>query len=311
MLIKKYSNTLSMPRACRLFAGAASVAVLLAACGQKDEKAAPSQVLAKVNDGEITVMQLNGVLRSAGATADQALAKQNALDYLVNQEILQQKAAELKLDRDPDVMQAVEQAKRQILAAAALNKLQAKAAEPGAAEVQKFYESNPALFAQHAVYEFAMFNLPVAQLSAEVKAAIEKSHSAVDTKQALESVHLAFQEKTSRVAAEQLPMDLLQQLFKLKAGDILVRPEAGNVMLVQLLRAEASPMSLADSKERIVAYLKQTAEQESAASKLAELKKAAKVTYLKRFSDTAAASVPAVAAKGLSTDTVNSGLKGF
>ncbi|WP_159876258.1 EpsD family peptidyl-prolyl cis-trans isomerase [Aquitalea denitrificans] len=311
MLIKKYPNTLSMPRACRLFAGVASVAVLLAGCGQKDEKAAPSQVLAKVNDGEITVMQLNGVLRGAGNTADQALAKQNALDYLVNQEILQQKAAELKLDRDPDVMQAVEQAKRQILAAAALSKLQAKAGEPGAAEVQKFYESNPALFSQHATYEFTMFNLPVAQLPGEVKAAIEQSHSAAQTKQALESMHQAFQEKTSRVAADQLPMDLLLQLFKLKAGDILVRPEAGNVMLVQLVRVEGSPVSLADSKERIVAYLKQTAEQESANSKLAELKKAAKVTYLKRFANNAAASAPAAAANGLSTDTVNSGLKGF
>ncbi|QLG90096.1 hypothetical protein HQ393_17450 (plasmid) [Chitinibacter bivalviorum] len=38
------------------------IACSLTACNDKDEKKSPSQVLAKVNDAEITVHQLNFVL---------------------------------------------------------------------------------------------------------------------------------------------------------------------------------------------------------------------------------------------------------
>lgn len=297
-------------QSCGVIACTLGVIALLAGCGQED-KTAPSQVLARVNDGEITVMQLNNLLRSAGPAAAQAETKQNALDFLVNQELLQQKAAELQLDREPDVMQAIEQAKRQILAAAALNKLMIKTNDPSELEVQKFYDANPALFAQHASYEFTMFNLPLASLPAEVKVAIEKSHSIAETRQGLQSVHQAFQEKSNHLLAEQLPIDLLQQISRMKVGDILVRPEGNSVILVQLGNVEASPLSLPDSKERIVNYLKQSAEQEARKNKLAELKRTAKISYLKRFAEQTSASAAAATAKGSPADTVNLGLKGF
>lgn len=291
----------------RLTGGVLAMALALSACN-KDDKVAPSQVLAKVNDHEITVMQLNGILRSAGNDADNATVKQNALDFLINQEVLQQKAVELKLDRDPDVMQAVEQAKRQILAAAALNKLQSKPNDPTESDVHKFYEANPALFAQHANYEFSLFNLPVHDLPSAVKDALNASRSVADTRQLLEQAKQVFQEKTNRAAAEQLPMDLLAQLSKLKQGDILVRPEGDHLMLVQLIQVESQPLTLEASKEKIIAYLKQVDQQESGSSKMAELRKAANLVYVKRFAE-AAASAPV--ASGLSANTVNSGLKGF
>ncbi|KJV26046.1 hypothetical protein VI06_17435 [Aquitalea magnusonii] len=284
------------------------IACLTMTACNKDDKPAPSQVLAKVNDHEITVMQLNGMLRSVGNAAENASVKQSALDFLIDQEVLQQKAVDLKLDRDPDVMQAIEQAKRQILAAAALNKLQVKPLDPSDADVQKFYDGNPALFAQHASYEFSLFNLPVKDLPEALKTALNASHSVAETRQILEQAHQAFQEKNNHMAAEQLPMELLSQLFKLKVGDILLRPEGDHLILVQLSRVESQPLTLQDSKEKIVSYLKQTALQDSSASKMAELRKAASVVYVKRFAEVAAS---APASSNLPANTLNSGLKGF
>ena len=307
MLTSNVQNRALSSFSLRLTAGVVIACLTLTACN-KDDKPAPSQVLAKVNDHEITVMQLNGMLRSVGNAAENATVKQSALDFLIDQEVLQQKAVDLKLDRDPDVMQAIEQAKRQILAAAALNKLQVKPLDPTDADVQKFYDVNPALFAQHASYEFSLFNLPVKDLPESLKTALNASRSVAETRQILEQAHQAFQEKNNHMAAEQLPMELLSQLFKLKVGDILLRPEGDHLILVQLSRVESQPLTLQDSKEKIVSYLKQTALQDSSASKMAELRKAASVVYVKRFAE-AAASSPA--SGNLPANTLNSGLKGF
>jgi EpsD family peptidyl-prolyl cis-trans isomerase len=307
MLTSNVQNRALSSVLIRLTASVIIACLTLTACN-KDDKAAPSQVLAKVNDHEITVMQLNGMLRTVGNAAENANVKQSALDFLIDQEVLQQKAVDLKLDRDPDVMQAIEQAKRQILAAAALSKLQVKPLDPSDADVQKFYDGNPALFAQHASYEFSLFNLPVKDLPEGLKSSLNASRSVAETRQMLEQAHQAFQEKNNRMAAEQLPMDLLSQLFKLKVGDILLRPEGDHLILVQLNRVDSLPLTLQDSKEKIVSYLKQTALQDSSASKMAELRKAVSVVYVKRFAETAASSP---ASSNLPANTLNSGLKGF
>jgi hypothetical protein len=93
--------------------------LLLAGCAQKDEKS-QTQVLARVNNAEITVLELNSVLsQRPDLKGDSNNQRQQALDYLVDQEVLVQKAADLKLDQEPAVLAAIEAGRRQVLAAAA------------------------------------------------------------------------------------------------------------------------------------------------------------------------------------------------
>src|SRR6185369_12405847 len=77
-----------------------------------------SQVVATVNGAEITVSQLRTALLAKGEAQPTAQTTQQALDGLVNEQLLVDAALANKLDRDPTVVQALEAARRQFLARA-------------------------------------------------------------------------------------------------------------------------------------------------------------------------------------------------
>ena len=108
----------------------ASTALLLAGCGGNKETA--SQTAAKVNRDEITVHQINFVLQQQrGLRPEQAdAAGKQILERLIDQQLALQKAGDLKLDREPAVVQQMEAAKREILARAYLEKVGEGAAKP-------------------------------------------------------------------------------------------------------------------------------------------------------------------------------------
>ena len=84
-------------------ASLAAIAMTLVACGGSRQEGQASQTAAKVNKEEITVHQINHALsRQRAVPADQAAsASQRVLESLIDQQLAIDKAAELKLDRDP------------------------------------------------------------------------------------------------------------------------------------------------------------------------------------------------------------------
>src|SRR6185369_1599295 len=76
------------------------------------------------------------------------------LDRVIDRELLVQQAQQLGLDRDPEVARKVEEARRQVLAQAWLDRAAARDNRSSAAETAKFYDENPALFAQRRIYRF-------------------------------------------------------------------------------------------------------------------------------------------------------------
>src|SRR4051794_36301279 len=134
--------------------------ILLTGCGKVDdkkaeEKKAPTQVAAKVNSTEITISQINNVLARTPNIAPEAAnqAKREILNKLVDQELAKEQAVELKLDRSPNVVQAMEAAKSEILARAYVEQLAATQPRPTPEEVKKYYLEHPELFSQRHVFE--------------------------------------------------------------------------------------------------------------------------------------------------------------
>lgn len=285
------------------------IACALTACGDKEEKKSPSQVLAKVNDGEITVHQLNFVLgQIPNAQPEQ---KQQVLDQLVDQELLVQKAAELKLDREPNVLQAIENAKRQILAQAAAERVIGKPAEPAKTAIDEFYAKNPALFAERKNYEFVAFVIEKAAYSDALAAALNTATTPALVKSALDGAQVKFSSSDAARTAEQLPMPMLPKFAAMNIGDIMALQEGDKMILLQLKATQAAAIAPHDAEPLIKRYLSNNEAQTQAQAKMKALRDAAKVEYLQRFASEVAVAKPATQAGSATDDSLKAGLKGL
>src|SRR5450830_1611478 len=91
---------------------AAGVLVLLGAISAcNDQEKSTSKVLVKVNGDDITARQLEAELWSAtptSAAAPRPGIRKQALEALIDRQVLLDEALRNKVDRDPKVIQAVE-----------------------------------------------------------------------------------------------------------------------------------------------------------------------------------------------------------
>src|SRR5205814_9580419 len=113
-----------------------------------------TQVAARVNDTEISLAQLQHVLqRQPRVSPERAEAQtRSVLDGIVDQELAAQAARKSGLDRDPRVVRALEAAKRHLPARAYQDVLADRATLPSSDDVDRYYDSQPALFAQRRFY---------------------------------------------------------------------------------------------------------------------------------------------------------------
>ena len=186
-------------------------ACLLAGCGDKKEKAA-SQTAAKVNKDEITVHQINFVLQQQrNLRPEQAdAASKQILERLIDQELALQKADDLKLDRDPRVVQQLEAAEREIIARAYVEKVGEAAAKPTPEEIKKYYDDKPALFKDRRIYSIQ--EIAIEAKPEQVPALREKLAAAKNINEFVEFLKandFSFAGNQAVRAAEQLPLQSL------------------------------------------------------------------------------------------------------
>ncbi len=270
--------------------------LLLTACGGENKKKPASQVAVKVNNEEISVHQINTVLSRGGPSplAQTEQASRDILEKLIDQELLVQKAVEKKLDRDPNVMQAMEAGRRQILAQAYLEQLTGSAAKPTAEEVKSYYEKHPELFSERRIFRFQEFLIAVGadQLSA-VQEQVARSKSLNELVSWLKARDIKFGSDVTTKAAEQLPMELLPRLHKMKDGEVSIFPTPKGLLIVQLVASQIAPLDLAAATPLIEQFTLNQRRSEMAAKEVAQIRAAAKIEYQGSFTKSAADSKPA------------------
>jgi EpsD family peptidyl-prolyl cis-trans isomerase len=272
----------------RLFflSGLIGIAIALSACGRADGQKAASQVAAKVNGGEITVHQINSVIAGSNRIppdeAKQAAAQ--TLERIIDQELLVQKALKDKLDRDPQVMQSIEDAKRQILARAYIERAAAGSSTESREEIRKFYQENPALFERRRIYRVheLVVVAPREKLDT-LKAATAGAKSLQDVAGWLKSQKLAFQVAMSNRPAEQIPLEILPRVSEMREGQIAVIPTSRGASVVQLLQAQEASLSEQQATPIIEQYLHSRKQLAVAQAEVRKLRQQARIEYVGEF----------------------------
>lgn len=278
---------------------AASAVLLLAGCGDKKKDRVASQTAVKVNKEEITVHQINYVLQQQrGLKPEQAeAASRQILERLIDQELALQKATELKLDREPRVMQQLEAAKREIVARAYLDKVGEAASKPAADEVAKYYEANPALFKDRRIYslqEIAIEAKPeqIAQLRAQLGSAKNISEFV----EYLKANDFRFSGNQAVRPAEQLPLASLGTFAAMKDGQALLNAVPTGAQVIVLAGSRSQPVTLEQATPAIEQFLMNERKRDIIAKDVKAMRDAAAIEYVGKYADAAAAGASAAAA---------------
>ncbi len=278
----------------------AATLVLLSGCGEKKEKAA-SQTAAKVNKEEITVHQINFVLQQQrGLQPEQAeAAGKQILERLIDQELAVQKAEELKLDRDPRVVQQMEAAKREIIARAYVEKTGEAASKPTDADIKAYYDSKPALFSARRIYSLQEIVIEAKpdQMPA-LREQLGAAKSINDFVEFLKANGYRFSGNQAVRPAEQLPLNLLDTFSKLNDGQAVLLPLATGAQVVLLAGSRSEPVDEARAKPAIEQFLLNDAKRKIVESDIKALRAEAKIEYEGKFAPTpadAASAAPAAA----------------
>ena len=271
------------------------VGAVLSGCGAKDS-GGPTQVIAKVSGEEITELQVNQALeRQSGLKPDQIEpVSRKVVAGLVEQEIVLQKARDLKLDRDQRVVQNVEALKREVIARAYLDRISEGATKPSQKEAQAYFDENPALFKQRRVYTFQELSVQASDAQrAGIEAQLTSLKSPADLEAYLKAKQIAARTERSTVAAENIPLPLLQRVSELKVGQGLIVPANGGLRIVLLLGVQDSPVTEEQARPAINAYLLNLRKRKAVEKELSSLRAAAKVEYFGKYADLAASGASA------------------
>jgi EpsD family peptidyl-prolyl cis-trans isomerase len=258
-------------------------ALALVACGNRNKDAAASQTAAKVNKEEITVHQINYVLAQQRAIppAQAASAGKVVLERLIDQELEVQKGTDQKVDRDPRVVQAIEAARREIIARAYLDKIAQGAPKPTPAEVKAYYDAHPALFAHRRVYTFQEIAVVVPPEQADaVRARLEQAKDLPEFTSWLNSAGYRYTVNEATRGAEQLPLANLDRIAAMKDGESLVQPTPSGLNVVYLATSRVEPVDAQHASAAIEQFLLNERKRKLIEDDRKALRANAKIEYL-------------------------------
>jgi EpsD family peptidyl-prolyl cis-trans isomerase len=293
-------------RSCGLHAGRHAAVVLLAVltllagCG-KEKAGDATQIAASVNKGEISVHQVQYALQRQPrlAAAQPQTAARRVLDSLIEQELAAQAARSEGLETDPAVVQAMEAAKREVLARAFQDRLAAKAVSASTDEIERYYDSRPALFNERRLYTLQEFAMDSSEEDLpRIQAALKAAKTVDEIGEALGKIGMRFRSRQIAQAAEDLPMGTLESVAKLAVGQSALIVQPGGAKVYVLLYAQAVPMTRMASKGAIEAYLLGERKRELVGREMKALRDRAQIVYQGTFAEAgSAASAAASAAK--------------
>jgi EpsD family peptidyl-prolyl cis-trans isomerase len=282
----------------------------LAACGNKDVK--PGQSLAKVAGEEVTVHQLNDEL--ARLDNPNEAARKQVLDMLIDRQLLQGEAVRNKLDRDPQVVQAIERSKAQILAEAYLKSRIANLAKPTTAEIEDYFSKHPALFTERKLFDLKELVIASKEFSDPLQAVMDSAKSIDEVAAWLDAHGVQYIRRQSARSTADLPPEMATKLQVMQKGQLFIVKEGERSMLAFLNDVKHTPVAIEAAQKQIEQFLINEKRRDAATAEIARVRASTKIEYLSKEAAAKDGShAPAAGAKPASAkeDHITQGVAGL
>jgi peptidyl-prolyl cis-trans isomerase C len=278
LLFMKARNSMSKRR---VFCGVLMLIVVagISACGSKEKKA--GQSLVRVNGEDITMLQLNDELQHAGIqTEQQEAASKQLLESLIDRQLILAEAASNKMDRTPDVMQAIERAKAQIIAQAYLQNITSKIAKPTQAEINDYFQSHPEFFAKRKQFDLQQLVIANKDYSDALKAYTNSAKSLDEIAAWMDRYNVRYTRSQATRTTADLPPQVVAKLLAFPKGQIFLVEEGDNKMLNMLTDIKDSPVTAVNAAPQIEQFLINKKNKDAVEVEIAHLRSLAKIEYL-------------------------------
>ena len=290
---------------------------LITACGEKKDGAA-TQIAAKVNDHEISVHQINYAMARLGniPKGKEDEAGKQVLRELVDQQLLVQQALDKRLDRSPNVLQALEVSKRQILTQAYIEQMAEQLAKPTDAEIHDYYVKTPELFSSRRIYKFAEISMAGSTSVETVKQMLSGEKNLDGFVGKLRKENIEFRTFSSVKAAEELPLEMLPKFFQMAKGEVALIPMGDKLIVLQLQDSKEQPLTEEQAKPAIANFMFADKRRMLIEAEMKKLRDSGKIEYLGAYADLAkneqaAPAQPATPAPSKKEDHLEKGISGL
>jgi len=246
-----------------------------AGCERAAADRAQSQLVARVNGVEISAREL----RAAGT-----VNVPQAVEKVIDRELLVQKAVEAGLERDPQVAADIDNARREVLAQAYVERAARARPAPSREEVRAFYTENPALFAERRIYrtrELAVSTNP--EMLDVLRAEVARAADLDEVAAWLKSRNARYSSATQTQGAEEIPLAFLPQLARMSPGELAVFPTPLGASVVQLVYSESAPLAYEQASPLIENFLAGRKRLAVAQDEVRRLREAARIEYVAQF----------------------------
>lgn len=265
---------------------AALVSLVTACGGGGNDKT--SQVVAQVDGAEITVHQLNAELGRLNVPpgADAKVTERitaNVLRTLVDQQLLVAQAKKTNLERSPEVVQAIELAKRQILTRAYIKQLASAVATPGDKEIADYYAKHPELFQNRKLYTLRVLVVSKQELKPASIDVLQKSNTLAEVETYLKSQNIIYKQNNVTHPAEEMPMDVLPKMVSASAGQLFLIDGSAQVTIYDVVNASDQPIAQEQARPIITRFLSSQSNEQRVRDEVNRLRKEAKIAYLGKF----------------------------
>jgi peptidyl-prolyl cis-trans isomerase C len=286
----------------RALASAGALAIFfLAGCGQagseEKDKTQTGQVVARVNNTEITTHQINTMLAQVGAPqgADMKAIRENILRGLVDAEMLRQAGAEAGAGRDPLVIQSVRNAESSIIGQFGVGRAVRDAEPATQGEVEAFLRDNPNMFAQREFFIFETIVAPSAQVTPEVFKQLQGVDDLNAATKILNDRRIPNELSSFASYSNNLDGRFLEQLLKLPPGESFIIRDGTGMTFTRIVSRRLAPLTGQAASNTAQQMLDELKRQQAASRYVEAQRKAAKIEYLGEYAALAKAPAPGAA----------------